>query len=171
MKQKTIFLLLVLSLITTEESFGQMAKFKALFLYNFTQNVEWPAETNLSSEFIITVVGDREMASELEKLAKVKKVGNKTIVIKQTNQVKSLDNSHVIFLSQAKSGLMPMLSTGQQGKHSLIISSKEGLCSNGAAISFTTVEGKLRYEISASNIEKQGLKVNTKLISLGIPVN
>nr|WP_321407165.1 YfiR family protein [uncultured Carboxylicivirga sp.] len=171
MKQKLIFLLLVLCIATTEEAFSQMAKFKALFLYNFTQNVEWPPSASNPNEFVITVIGDKEMATELEKLAQVKKVGTKTIVIKQENQVKNLEDSHVIFLSAGKSSLMSMLSSDQDGKPALLISSKEGLCSDGAAISFTTVDGKLRYEICSSNIEKHGLKVNNKLLSLGIPVN
>lgn len=170
MKQKLIFLLFVLFITTTEESYSQMAKFKALFLYNFTQNVEWPSNGN-QNEFVITVIGDKEMAAELQKLAQVKKVGTKTIVIKESSQIKNLTNSHVIFLSSGKSSLMSMLSAEQQNNPTLLISSKEGLCNDGAAISFTTVDGKLRYEICSSNIEKHGLKVNTKLLSLGIPVN
>ena len=170
MKQKLIFLLFILFITTTEESYSQMAKFKALFLYNFTQNVEWPSNAN-QNEFVITVIGDKEMAAELQKLAQVKKVGTKTIVIKQSSQIKDLTNSHVIFLSSGKSSLMSMLSAEQQENPTLLISSKEGLCNDGAAISFTTIDGKLRYEICSSNIEKHGLKVNTKLLSLGIPVN
>jgi len=157
--------------MTTFKAYSQMAKFKALFLYNFTQNVEWPASSYHSNDFIVTVIGDKEMASELEKLAQVKKVGAKTIIIKQSNQVKDVEDSHIIYLSSSKSSLMPILSSEHLGKPVLIISSKEGLCSKGAAISFTTVDGKLRYEISTSNIKNQGLEVNNKLISLGIPAN
>lgn len=171
MKPRLILLLFLLCSATTFKAYSQMAKFKALFLYNFTQNVQWPASSNHSNDFIVTVIGDKEMATELEKLAQVKKVGAKTIIIKQSNQVKDVEDSHIIYLSSSKSSLMPILCAEQELKPVLIISSKEGWCNKGAAISFTTVDGKLRYEISPDNFKNHGLEVNTKLISLGIPVN
>nr|WP_321407167.1 YfiR family protein [uncultured Carboxylicivirga sp.] len=171
MKKHILILLLLFLAGTSEEAFCQMTKFKALFLYNFTQNVEWPPNTISSNEFIITVVGDDEMAGELEKLAQVKKVGSKTMVIKQTNQVKDINDSHVVFLSSTKSDLMSRLAIQQEGQPVLLISSKEGLCKDGAAICFTTVDGKLRYQINEDNINARSLKVNNKLISLGISTN
>ncbi len=170
MKQKLVFLLFILFIGTTEHAFSQMTKFKALFLYNFTQNVEWPSSGG-SNEFIITVIGDKEMASELNKLAKVKKVGSKTMVIRSIDQVKDVEDTHLIYLSTNKSNLISMLSAEHKDKPVLLISSDQGLCAKGAGISFTIVDGKLRYEICETNIQNHGLKVNNKLISLGIPVN
>lgn len=155
---------------TTGRAFSQMTKFKALFLYNFTQNVEWPS-TISSDEFIIAVIGDKEMASELEELARVKKVGSKTMVVRYVQSVKELGDAHLVYLSSNKSNLMPVLSANQQGRTVLLVSSNEGLCAKGAAISFVIVDGKLRYEICEANFEKHGLKVNKKLISLGMQAN
>ena len=163
--------MLLLLIGSSGEVFGQMTKFKALFLYNFTQNVEWPPNSISSKEFVITVVGDNDMANELKKLAEVKKVGSKTMVIKQTNQVKDVTNSHVVFLSTNKSDLMSRLAIQQDGQPVLLISSKEDLCNDGAAICFTTIDGKLRYQINEDNIIARSLKVNNKLISLGISTN
>jgi len=44
------------------------------------------------------------------------------------------------------------------------------LCQYGAAISFLTVGGKLRYEICPSVIESHNLKITQKVISLGIEI-
>nr|WP_321450151.1 YfiR family protein [uncultured Carboxylicivirga sp.] len=171
MKKIIVLLLILFAIGSTEQAFCQMTKFKALFLYNFTQNVEWPNESISPEEFIITVVGDADMAKELQKLAEVKKVGAKSMVIKQTNQIKDISHSHVIFLGSNKSNLINQLASQHKAEPILLVSSKQGLCSNGAAICFTTVDGKLRYEISENNIKKRNLEVNTKLLSLGIKVN
>ncbi len=171
MNQKLILLLFLISLGTLQRACGQTAKFKALFLYNFTQNIGWPSNSGSSDKFIITVVGDKEMMTELEKLAAIKKVGSRSIIVKHCNQVKEVSDSQMVYLSATKSNLMPLLAAEHQNKPVLLVSSKEGLCPKGAAICFTTVDGKLRYEISPSNIGNHNLEVNNKLISLGIAVN
>ncbi len=148
---------------------GQTATFKALFLYNFTKNVEWPPSAN-EGELVITILGDQEITSELEKIAKVKKAGNRTLKVVNVRSTNEIGDSHIVFLGSAKSALMKSLSHEQQNKPVLLIADKGGLCSNGAAISFVTVNGKLRYEISPANIAAHELKVTQKVINLGIEV-
>jgi hypothetical protein len=171
MNKKTLLTCLVLVFCTTLPGVAQMAKFKALFLYNFAQNIGWPTAEDQSSQFLVTVVGDKEMATELKQLAKVKKIGVKEMVVVETNQVKNIEKSHIIFLGQSKSNLMPDLNNNQKGQPVLIISSKEDLCKQGAGISFVTIDGKLRFQISPTNIESRGLKMAGKLTTLGINVD
>ncbi|MCU4175860.1 YfiR family protein [Carboxylicivirga sp. N1Y90] len=170
MYQKLLLLGLLFLFGTVHKSSAQMPKFKALFLYNFTQNVDWPTSATSGSEFIVTVVGDKEMAKELKNLAKVKKVGTKTLVIKEANALKDIETSHVVFLGSSKSNLMSQLKSQQANVPVLLISSKEGLCEQGAGISFMIASGKLRYQICEANINDQGLQVNSKLLSLGTVV-
>jgi len=146
---------------------GQISTFKALFLYNFTQNIEWPGPAAGNGDFVITVVGDKEMSAELEKLAKVKKVGAKKMIIRKVNSVDEVGDTHIVFLAASKSSLMPMLDSYQKDKNALIVADKSGLCSQGAGIAFTTIDGKLRYEICPERIEEHGLKVSQKLVTLG----
>ena len=146
---------------------GQISTFKALFLYNFTQNIEWPGPAAGNGDFVITVVGDSEMAAELEKLAKVRKVGTRKMLVRKVNNVDEVGDTHIVFLAASKSSLMPMLDSYQKGKSVLIVADKAGLCRQGAGIAFTTIDGKLRYEICTSHIEAHGLKVSHKLITLG----
>ncbi|WP_430811703.1 MULTISPECIES: YfiR family protein [unclassified Carboxylicivirga] len=168
--RKRILLLCILCIgLAMGKAKGQTATFKALFLYNFTKNIDWPASQG-SKELIITVLGDDEISAELGKIAKVKKAGNKTIKVLSVNSLKEIRQSHILFVGSAKSGLMSTLSYEQRDKPVLIVGDKSGLCKQGAGISFMTVDGKLRYEISPSSIAKHQLKVTQKIISLGIEV-
>ncbi len=168
--KKTILLLCVLCLgAMMSEMKGQTATFKALFLYNFTKNIEWPASDS-GNELVITVLGDDEISAELEKIAKVKKAGNKSIKIVTAKSVKDIADTHMVFLGSAKSALMNTLSHEKAGQPVLLVADKEGLCKQGAGISFLTVGGKLRYEICPAIIESHNLKVTQKVLSLGIQV-
>lgn len=168
MKQRLLLLSLILAISTTP-AFGQMSKFKALFLYNFAKNIEWPDQA-VGNSFVVTIVGDNELASELNELAKVRKVGNRSLLVKETSTVDQLGNSQIIYLGASKSSLMQMLNSYQKENPTLLVGSKDGLCAEGAGISFVTIDGKLKFQICPSNIERQGLNLAQKLVYLGIEV-
>jgi len=171
MKKTFLLITLLFVLGAANPIWSQMAKFKSLFLYNFAQNVGWPESSSQGSQFVISVVGDKEISAELETLAKLKKISGKTIVVKNYSKVKDIQDSDIIYLGSSKSNLMTLLDEAQKGKPVLIISSKDGLCNKGACISFILVDGKMRYQISPTNIAAHGLKVSGKLLALGIKVN
>jgi len=104
----------------------------------------------------------------LEALGKLKKINGKTLVVKRAKQLKDIEPSQIIFLGSSKSGLMSSLNTNQKNNPVLLITDKSGLYSKGAGICFIIVNGKLRFEIKPENIERRGLSVSSKLISLGI---
>lgn len=166
--QKLFFLALFTTLFYFNVS-GQTGQFKALFLYNFAQNTSYP-EQSIKSKFIITVVGDPEVATELEKLAKSRKIGSYTLEIKSSNSVDNIEDSQIIYLAQNRSSQMPILESYQKNKPVLLVGNQHGLHSQGAAISFVMVDGKLRFEICSRNIDSHGIKCSSKLTSLGIDI-
>lgn len=166
---KSVLALVVFCMISICAN-AQMAQFKALYLYNFAKNIGWPEADN-GSDLVITVIGDNELSSELEKLAKSRMVGSRKVIVKQAATIGNLDNSQIVYLSDSKSSQIVSLVAHEQGKKSLVVGGKAGLCSQGASISFIPVDGKLKYEISNSNIKKSGLSVAAKILQLGIEVN
>ena len=84
----TFFLILLSNALWAQDEM-----FKSLFIYNFTKNIEWPSGYN-SGDFIITVIGSSPIILELKKIAKLKKVGTQTIVIKEVNDVSAIQKCH-----------------------------------------------------------------------------
>lgn len=158
-----------LSMATIAE--GQLAKFKALYIYNFAKNIGWTDLDSQKGEFVITVVGDNEIASELEQIASSKKIGSRPVVIKKAATAAGLPKSQIIYLGESKSGQISQLVSSQSGNRVLLIAGKNGQCSQGAGISFVSKAGKLNYEISNRNIKKNDLVIAQKIIQLGIEVD
>lgn len=163
---KKIVLGLLLCLMMTSSANSQMSQFKALFLFNFAKNVNWPGQA-AGSDFVITVIGNDELADELKGLAKIRKINNSNLVIKESQSAEGISDSHIIYLSSTQSSLMPIVASYQKGNPVLIVADKQGLCSQGAGISFYTSGGKLKFEICPRNVETNGLKLSQKLIALG----
>ncbi|TRX71333.1 YfiR family protein [Carboxylicivirga sp. M1479] len=168
--KRTILLLCAIYIgLASNEAKGQTAAYKALFLYNFSKNIDWPPMST-DDELVITILGDQEISAELQKITKTKKVGNKNIKILSAASISDVQNSHIVFLGSNKSSLLKSLSYKKEKEPVLLVADKGGLCSQGAAISFLTINGKLKYEISPSIIAAHNLKVSHKVVSLGIEV-
>lgn len=164
--------LTLLAFFTMLSSFivsGQTGQFKALFLYNFAQNISYP-EQSINNRFIITVIGDAEVAKELMELSKSRKVGSYPLLIKESKSADNIEDSQIIYLAATRSSQMPILESYQRNKPVLLVGNQQGLHAQGAGISFIMVDGKLRFEVCSRNIENHGIKCSSKLSSLGIDV-
>lgn len=165
MKKVSLFILLAV-LFCKVDSYGQTEKLKTIFIYNFSKYIQWPAESSLGN-FEIGIVGETPLFTELQKMAKTRKIGNQQIVVKQYSTINEVENDHIVFLSMGSSTQLPALVPKLNASPTLIITEKDGLMSQGSCINFLFESGKLTYEISKSNIESHLLKVSSQLLTLG----
>jgi hypothetical protein len=149
-------------------TWAQNEMFKALFLYNFTKNVEWPADMR-QGDFVIAVYGDSPVIGELEKVAATKKVGQQNIVVKKV-AAGAIDKCHILYLPTGKSGDFGSVLSKVEGKPILLVTDKDGLAQQGACINYVIVGGKLNFEINKSRFQKQGLQMASALANLGIVI-
>lgn len=168
MKYKKLLLLMLAAFYGTV-SFSQDEKFKALFMYNFTKYIEWPAEKQTGA-FIIGVYGSSPIQNELMLIAEKKKVGAQQIQVKQVNTIEEMSKCNFLYVPENKSSKAQEILSNCSGKGTVIITDKPGLAKTVSGINYIQINGKQSFEINRKNLEKQGVKVNSVLMSLGIPV-
>jgi len=149
---------------------AQNEMFKALYMYNFTKNIDWPKEYR-EGNFIIGVLGNSPIVTELSEIAKKKKVIDQAILVKKFASVAKIEDCHILYIPTTKSSLLPQVLAKFKGKPTLIITDAPGLAKQGSMINYVTVRGDQKFEINVENFEPHGLKVNNFLVSLGIKVN
>lgn len=141
-----------------------------LFVYNFVKYIEWP-ENTAKSEFVIGVMGDSPVLTELQSLAKTKKAKGKTIVVKKISTIDEAPECQMVYVAPSKSSLLKSLNEKIKGKPVLVVGEREGLAEKGAALSFVTLEDDvLKFDINKQTIEQHSLKIPGSLIALGIVV-
>jgi hypothetical protein len=168
MKYKRLLLIMLIALYGMV-AFSQEERFKALFMYNFTKYIEWPSEKQ-SGAFVIGVFGSSPIQNELQLIAEKKKVGSQDIVVKQVSTPAEIKACNFVYIPENRSVKAQEILNSCGGSGIVIITDKPGLAKTVAGINYIQVNGKQSFEINKKNIEKQGVKVNSMLLSLGIPV-
>jgi hypothetical protein len=142
-------------------------KIHSLFMYKFTQYIEWPSN---SGDFVIGVVGNSPITSELEAIAATKKVDTRNIVVKKMSASSDFSGCQMVFISEGQSSNITTIATKLQGKPVLLVSESPGAAKKGSGINFVIVDDKMKFELNKGAVEKQGLKVSGDLTKLAIVV-
>ena len=142
-------------------------KIHSLFMYKFTQYIEWPAG---EGDFVIGVVGNSPIIAELEAVATTKKVNTRTIVIKKMAASADFSACQMVFVSEGQSSSVAGIAAKISGKPILLVSENPGAAKKGAGINFVIIDDKMKFELNKAAVEKQGLKVSGDLTKLAIVV-
>jgi hypothetical protein len=170
-KLSVILKSVLMSVFLLVSSFGkaQDAKLQGIFIYSFTRYVQWPDELN-QGDFVISVIGDSPMVSELQNLADKKKVDGRTIKLVKANSVADIKKCNILFLADTQSHLLASVLNHVNDWPTLVVTQQEGLGKKGSCINFITKEGNLAFEMNMAAIAKHQLKVFAELTRRAIVI-
>lgn len=163
---------LLLSLaLTAEPVGGEMEEYrvKALFLYNFTQFIEWPVDSfrDATESLTICVVGPTPFETgELERAIVGKRIDSHPLATRVIREAKEAGGCHIVFVSAAsvKKGKGVVTDPNQIGV--LTVGEVPGFASSGGVINFLVRDGRVRLEINVTSAERGKLHVSAKLLKL-----
>ncbi len=135
------------------------------FINHFTKFVQWPDDKK-SGDFVIGVLGDSPITTELQVLAG-KTVGAQKIVIKNFSNESSIIPCHILFVSETASKSLASAAAKASSNKTLIITEWIGAAKKGADINFIEDGGSIKFEISNNANNAHGLKIASKLKELG----
>ncbi|WP_075590208.1 YfiR family protein [Labilibacter marinus] len=141
---------------------AQNYKFQALFIYNIVKRVNWPSP---SDNFVIGVMGSKELQKELIGISKKQKLGGKQIKIINVSSKEELNDIHVLYFSRSSSSKLNDIQAQLKSKPILLIGEKSGL--KGVGINFIDNSNEIKFEIYPANIKDHQLTLATSLLSLG----
>lgn len=166
--KKSLLIALILIGIGLTTSYAQNEQFKALYIYNVTDFVEWP---NIGDKFTICAPGDPSALQEFKENHGSKNVGGKAIVIKTGVDINNITACQVFYLPKAMNDKFQTVLSNIKGKPILLFTDGKGYAQKGSCLNFAVKGGSLKLEINRGNIEAQGLKVNHQLLELGQSVD
>ncbi len=159
------FLTFLMLSFTITLAFSQKEKVEAAYVLQFTRYIQWCPDLS-SDNFVIGILGDSPVFSELISISQTKKIGSQNIIVKRLETTGEIVKCNIVFISEGKSSQLDAVKAKIGSDCSLIISEKEGMAKNGAAINFIEVGGKMLFELNKNGFLSHSLQVNSQLVNL-----
>lgn len=141
---------------------------KAVFLFNFTQFVDWP-ETALGSAdapLVIGIWGNDPFGSYLDETIRGEYISGHPLVIKRYKEIDEIKTCHILFIPKSESALVKALLQELRGRNILTVSDAPSFVRDGGAIRFFAERHKTRLQVNLKAVSDANLKVSSKLLRL-----
>lgn len=140
-----------------------------IYLYNFSRYFVWPSTAN--HEFVIGIMGQNSVTSEVEKMAKTKTVGGKPMTVKVYQNPQDIDSDcHIIFIPYENSYWLSEVLSVTRNYPILVVSSKPGMGKFGSLLNFVAHQGKITFEFNEEAIQNRHLKFAQQIKAIGRPI-
>ena len=145
-------------------------KYEAIFIYNFTKYIEWP-RVDGHGEFIIGILGQGAIISEMQLMASQKLVGDRKIIIKVFENAENIEHCHLLFITKKQSALLAVAQQKLAGMTTLYVTENPGMALKGADINFISKVNKVLFELNEKTMEQHNLQVSSDLKKFAVILN
>ena len=143
------------------------SQIKALFLYQFSQFVEWPDGNGQTiSPFSICVLGEDPFGVLLDEVVKNKTTASAAVVVRRVLGVKDAAGCRIAFVSPSEDGRLTEILKALDGRNVLTVGEGNPFTRRGGMIGFRVDENRVRITINLAAAERESLKVSSHLLKL-----
>jgi len=137
-----------------------------VFLFNFTQFIEWPAEAfaDPAAPLVIGVLGEDPFGAFLDETVRGERANGRSLIVERYRRIQEIGNCQVLFVSRSESDRLDQILASLAGKPVLTVGDFEGFALRGGVIRLTTVGGKIRLRINLDSAKAAKLTISSKLL-------
>jgi len=139
---------------------------KAVFLYNFTQFVEWPATSfsSANAPFVIGILGDDPFGASIDETVANEKIGGHQLVVQRFRDVKDVKNCQILFINYADAERVKENLLLFTNHNTLTVGEAPNFVKTGGMIRFFTEKNKIRLQINPEAAKAAELTISSKLL-------
>ena len=139
---------------------------KAVFLFNFSQFVSWPAEAFARPEapLVIAVLGVDPFGENLDAAVRGEHVGDRPLEVRRYRSLADIKDCQILFINRSETARLPEIVAALRGRNILTVSDADDAAKLGVIIQFVTENNRIRLRINASAARADGLTISSKLL-------
>lgn len=141
---------------------------KAAFLYNFTQFVEWPAESfeHAKAPLVIGILGEDPFGAFLTETVKGEKINGHSLAVVHFNNAHDIRRCHILFISMQQAEQVKETLTMIKDRHVLTVSDAPNFIVQGGLVRFVKENNKIRLQINQEAAKENDISISSKLLRL-----
>lgn len=138
---------------------------KAVFIYNFTQFVDWPSNSFSSNTapFIIGILGNDPFGSYMDSVVAGERFESHPIEVHRFNNIREARNCQLLFINTAEPhDVVKEL----QNRSILTVSDQKDFATSGGMIRLFVENNKIKLQINLKAAKAANLAISSKLLRL-----
>jgi len=141
---------------------------KAVFLFQFSQFVEWPAAAFAQADapFTVCVLGEDPFRQYLDDAVRGEQVNGRPFAVKRYQRVEQVGDCQILFIAQSPTLRLDPILDALRGRSILTVADADSFADRGGVIEFVTSRNKLRLRINPGAAKAADLNISSKLLSL-----
>jgi hypothetical protein len=141
---------------------------KAAYLVHFLGYVEWASVKPQADVLTIGVIGNRDVAAELQRILPGRSVAGRSLRVRELGASDDFSAVNILYVGSSQSANLPAYAARARQQHILLVSDTELGLEKGATINFVNQDRRIRFEISLRAAEETGIKLSSRLLSAAI---
>jgi hypothetical protein len=139
---------------------------EAVFLFNFTQFVEWPPESfaDAAAPIAICVLGDDPFDGYLDATVRGESVGGRALAVHRYRRVEDAGACHVLFISRSETARTGEILAALAHRSTLTVGDTDAFTERGGMIRFVVEGGHVKLRINVEAVHDAGLTISSKLL-------
>jgi hypothetical protein len=142
------------------------AQVEAVFLFNFSQFVEWPSQAfaDPGSPIVICVLGSDPFGATLDEVVRGEVVKGRPLAVRRFKHIEELTDCQILFVSRSERERLQPILEKLKGRNILTVSDFEEFAGEGGVICFVLVDNKIRLRVNLGAAKAAGLTLSSKLL-------
>jgi 2-phospho-L-lactate transferase/gluconeogenesis factor (CofD/UPF0052 family) len=139
---------------------------QAVFLYNFSRFVEWPAQTFAAATdpFVIGILGSDPFGARLDEAVRNEDINGHPLTVRRFRSVAEVDNCQILFVDRSELARLGQILAALDHRSTLTVSQADGTAQRGVMIQFATENNRIRLRINVESARASGLTISSKLL-------
>ena len=139
---------------------------KAVFLFNFAQFVDWPADTfsDAATPVVIGVLGEDPFGSVLDQTVRDERLRGRPFQVRRYQSVDEIKTCHILFIRRSDAGRVEEILARLKTRPILTVSDADAFAERGGMIRFVTDRNRIRLQINPEAVEAAHLTISSKLL-------
>jgi YfiR/HmsC-like len=139
---------------------------KAVFLFNFAQFVDWPADAFASPKtpLVIGVLGEDPFEGFLNQTVADEHLGGRPFQVRRYESVDEIQTCHILFISRPVADRPEAILAALKTRPILTVSDAGGFAERGGMIRFVTEQSRIRLQVNLAAAEAAHLTLSSKLL-------
>ncbi len=139
---------------------------KAVFLFNFAQFVDWPAEAPADADttLVIGVLGDDPFGGVLDQTVRDERLAGRPFQVRRYQSVDEIKICHILFISRSEGGRPEGILARLKHRPILTVSDADGFAERGGMIRFVTDRSRIKLQVNLEAAEAADLTISSKLL-------